>query len=302
MKEIMTSRNNNVQEPDSNSCAENVYQNTSGITLEMLQRSHRGRKSNRKSSHPLRDIRLSRGLTLEELAEIASLSPSYLSRLESGTRRLNVDTIEKISAALQCNPGDLLVTGDKWIQTQTGTYPSENAQISVEGRHNPYSSHPTPGILKLSIYSLSANNDKIDFSSPIGFIACPPDLMGAPGGFALKIANNIMAPRYRTGDLVLIHPGRPLSAGSTAVVITTDQELIIGEFIAWRPASEVKEFFKGKGELSNTNTKDQYALELKQRQATGPEPAMQGYQQSRNIVVHPQHISSVARIVGTVEE
>src|SRR3990167_1491006 len=93
---------------------EGMVKTPEGNLIPVPTRNRRGRKGSRTGSHPLRDIRLSRDMTLEELAEVSGLSPSYLSRLESGSRRLNVDTINRLSDALRCEPSDLLSPTDSW--------------------------------------------------------------------------------------------------------------------------------------------------------------------------------------------
>lgn len=46
------------------------------------------------------EIRRSRGLTQEQLAERADVSAGYLARIESGTKRATVDTLNAIAVAL----------------------------------------------------------------------------------------------------------------------------------------------------------------------------------------------------------
>ncbi|MBL0942485.1 MAG: helix-turn-helix domain-containing protein [Alphaproteobacteria bacterium] len=275
------------------SSTERVYQNQEGLLVQIPSRSRRGRKSSRKSSHPLRDIRLSRGLTLEELSEISELSPSYLSRLESGTRRLNVDTIDRLSKALKCTPSDLLVTGERWGQIQAGVYTTPRPQTLALCE----SKEPLTSTNKLPIYGTSTNNGTINFSTNIGFTTCPADLAGIPGSFALRISDDILPPRYRKGDLVFIHPGRPLSPFEAVVIITTDQKIILGEFVAWRLTSDVKKFFNMPNNSNKVGTQEQYAIELKPYNPINAKSSQSG----ENIILHPQYIQSAARIVGRDE-
>lgn len=48
------------------------------------------------------------GLTQEALAFRASTHPTWISHLESGNTNPRLDTIAKLAAALQVQPGDLL--------------------------------------------------------------------------------------------------------------------------------------------------------------------------------------------------
>jgi transcriptional regulator with XRE-family HTH domain len=56
----------------------------------------------------LRELRTERGLTLQEVAEVANLDVSTLSRLESGKRRLALDHVPALAAALGVSADDLL--------------------------------------------------------------------------------------------------------------------------------------------------------------------------------------------------
>jgi transcriptional regulator with XRE-family HTH domain len=56
----------------------------------------------------LREIRAERGLTLREVADRASMDVSTLSRLEAGKRRLALDHVPALAAALGVSTDDLL--------------------------------------------------------------------------------------------------------------------------------------------------------------------------------------------------
>ena len=56
----------------------------------------------------LRELRTDRGLTLQQVAERASIDVSTLSRLESGKRRLALDHVPALAAALEVSADELL--------------------------------------------------------------------------------------------------------------------------------------------------------------------------------------------------
>ncbi|CAN5668385.1 XRE family transcriptional regulator [soil metagenome] len=56
----------------------------------------------------LRELRIDRGLTLQQVAESASIDISTLSRLEAGKRRLALDHIPALAAALDVSADQLL--------------------------------------------------------------------------------------------------------------------------------------------------------------------------------------------------
>lgn len=57
----------------------------------------------------IREIRDSKGITIERLAELTGISVSHLSRMEGGTRNLSVNKLTIIAAALQVPKQDILV-------------------------------------------------------------------------------------------------------------------------------------------------------------------------------------------------
>src|ERR1700760_965261 len=56
----------------------------------------------------LRELRTQRGLTLEEVASRADIDVSTLSRLESGKRRLALDHLPRLAAALSVSTDELV--------------------------------------------------------------------------------------------------------------------------------------------------------------------------------------------------
>jgi len=56
----------------------------------------------------LRELRTQRGMTLEDVARSAQIDVSTLSRLESGKRRLALDHLPRLAAALSVSTDDLL--------------------------------------------------------------------------------------------------------------------------------------------------------------------------------------------------
>ena len=61
--------------------------------------------------HPfyLKQWRLHRGLSQQQLADRLDSSKGYISDLERGVRRYNQDLLEALAFALMCEPADLLM-------------------------------------------------------------------------------------------------------------------------------------------------------------------------------------------------
>lgn len=60
----------------------------------------------------LKEWRVRRGLTQEQLADMVGTSKGYISDLENAKRRYNQELLEGLAAALQLAPRDLLSTPD----------------------------------------------------------------------------------------------------------------------------------------------------------------------------------------------
>ena len=68
--------------------------------------------------------------------------------------------------------------------------------------------------------SAQAGPDGMQVSyEPIEWIERPSPLAGVPNAFAMYVVNDSMEPRYRQGDLLLIHPQRPIRRGQDVLVI-----------------------------------------------------------------------------------
>ena len=71
------------------------------------------------AEHPLRRVRLRRGLTQVELAGLAGLASSYISMIECGRRKLTRrDHVNALAAALRVPPAEIapsMIAGsDEW--------------------------------------------------------------------------------------------------------------------------------------------------------------------------------------------
>ncbi len=56
----------------------------------------------------IKELRLSKHLSQEELAEICGLHRTYISDIERGNRNVSIDNIEKIARSLDVDPALLL--------------------------------------------------------------------------------------------------------------------------------------------------------------------------------------------------
>jgi transcriptional regulator with XRE-family HTH domain len=60
----------------------------------------------------VRQLRLARELTQEELAQLAGLHPTYVGGIERGERNLGLDNLFKLAGALAVHPSELFPSED----------------------------------------------------------------------------------------------------------------------------------------------------------------------------------------------
>jgi len=56
----------------------------------------------------IRELRLSKGMSQEKLAELADLDRTYITGIENGKRNISITVMEKLSIALEVNLSGLL--------------------------------------------------------------------------------------------------------------------------------------------------------------------------------------------------
>lgn len=59
-------------------------------------------------SERIREMRIMKGLTQQELADIVRMDVRYVSRLESQAPNLTIDLLERLAKGLGCHPAELL--------------------------------------------------------------------------------------------------------------------------------------------------------------------------------------------------
>lgn len=66
----------------------------------------------------LKEIRLNRGMTQEELAKVCGLEQSRISRYEAGDREPDLETLRKLAAALDCTLDELIGRGEEKMRSE----------------------------------------------------------------------------------------------------------------------------------------------------------------------------------------
>jgi transcriptional regulator with XRE-family HTH domain len=76
-----------------------------------MDRSRMGKLDRKRFGQRVRQLRLARALTQEQLAQLAGLHPTYVGGIERGERNLGLDNVLKLAKALAVHPSELFATG-----------------------------------------------------------------------------------------------------------------------------------------------------------------------------------------------
>lgn len=182
-------------------------------------------RKRKKSRHPLRELRLQRGYTLEELAELTRLSPSYLSRLESGSRRLNADILNRIAFVLSCHPGDLL---------PHDAHTSKFASQSLRQNETPTSATLPQDLPLYTLETTPEGLTKLNTQCVEAWITRPPEISGIARAFAFKATSDQGNPHYSSLNHVFTHPTRSLTPQCEMIALNARDEAFVGQFLGWK--------------------------------------------------------------------
>lgn len=150
----------------------------------------------------IKQIRLARGISQNQLAKIAGISQAGLSAIESTTKSPSVDTLGRIAEALDIPLARLLDSDYPGAPTPAGV------QIPVLG--NVQAGLP-----------ISAVQDILDYEE------ITPELAATGEFFALRIKGRSMEPRMMEGDVVIIRQQDDADTGDTVVVLVNGDDATV---------------------------------------------------------------------------
>jgi transcriptional regulator with XRE-family HTH domain len=192
------------------------YNDTNALEMKMNERVGRKRKD-APMTH-LKYLRKRNGYTLETLSEITSISISYLSRLESGSRRLNTDLIRRLSHAFGCEPAELLqeVSHESRLVTPVEFSRKRKNDLIRESGIPLYgvaqdSSDPTKLVIKVC--------------SPTEWKQRPSELAARNEVFAIK-ADVYFVPHFSPSSTLYLESSSNLAPESTVVILNCGKIMI----------------------------------------------------------------------------
>ena len=155
-----------------------------------------------------------RGLSLPDLArEVSKYVPGgsiawqTIQDLESGKSR-GTKHVLAFAKALQVRP--------EWLNNEEGSMDAPGSSRLREITHAPSLEPDRIPVLGTAEGGEEGwalwNGDVIDH------VPRPPSLLGAPNAYACYVTGTSMEPRYHPGELIYVHPGKPVTIGSYVLV------------------------------------------------------------------------------------
>lgn len=175
-----------------------------------------GRKKKDAPMTHLKYLRKRSGYTLESLADVTNISISYLSRLESGARRLNTDLIRRLSHAFSCDPAELLneTTHESRVITPLEFAHKRREILTKE--------HSMP------LYTIKKDEEgnlEMTVCSPCEWCSRPYELAGHKDAFAVK-AENYFTPHFNSSATLYLEPATTLAPESTVVLVNPEKVMV----------------------------------------------------------------------------
>jgi len=174
------------------------------------------------------------GFTQRGLAAAMGIDPAAVTRTLQGKRQIKAAEVPKILAYFKAAPGaggtapEVLPA----FQSTRGLL-SDSAELPVLG-----SAEGGQGAMVID-------------SNPVDYVKRPEPLFNVRGAFAVYVTGDSMSPAYEHGDMLLIHPAKPVRGQDDCLFVRQHQDggmdALVKRLIRQTPASwHVKQYNPGK--------------------------------------------------------
>lgn len=181
-------------------------------------------------SNRLREFRDLAGLSMQALADRVGTTAPQINKLEKGERRLTLDWMTRLAAALGIEPRDLLPQTNR---PQPAAPSGDPILLGGEAAPGPRVPMRDPRDL-IPVRSAARGGGEQEMflaDGPIDYVARPHSLLNVRDAYSIYTIGDSMTPRFRPGQLLHINPYKPPQPGTGVVVIKTDNAVLIKEFV-----------------------------------------------------------------------
>lgn len=160
----------------------------------------------------VKELLREKGWTTKILAEKTGMSESYLTHIKNGTRRWNEDSLKKLANAFEISPIDLFAERRKRTDNiDSNVSMPEKSDIDLKVQVVPVvgeiPSNPSP-----------YNNQLMQTTTGYKDVFVPTLNTTDASMFALAVDNNLLAPAFVKGDVLIISPEVWTRSGDVAAV------------------------------------------------------------------------------------
>lgn len=168
----------------------------------------------------IKNSRIAAKMTQEELARAVGKTRNAVAQWESGAVHPRLNTLEDIAGALEVSV-DWLLTGNTpnvagTEKTRTNSKMSDVKFTNGTLPPHHYMSREVP-VMGTAACNSDNGSFKLD-TSIIDYVHRPPALLRTKDLYALYMEGDSMEPRFKAGDLVFVHPHKPVRIGDSVVV------------------------------------------------------------------------------------
>jgi hypothetical protein len=180
--------------------------------------------------------RESRGLTLQQVADLIGTDKTQISKLEHGKRRLTEGWLNRLAIAYQCQARDLLGPPSDVPVAKGNASGRASSVMPMTGGSSglPQGAFAVDlGARDLPVRGLTEGGDgHYAFDpDPIEWCYRPAALNGVRDAFALYVTGTSMEDVLMEGTLVMVHPSQPARAMDLVVVEKIDGSVLVKRLV-----------------------------------------------------------------------
>lgn len=149
----------------------------------------------------IRMLAAERGITIAELAIAVGMQPPALRRYTRHEAEPKLEIAQAIAAYFD-------VPVDQVLGTEPDSWPLQKISVSERAQRIPVFGAAQGGI----------GFDVTDVDAPVDWLPRPQYLDGANDPYGVYIVGDSMEPRFFAGEIVFVHPGKPVKRGDYVVV------------------------------------------------------------------------------------
>lgn len=192
----------------------------------------------------VREARRALNLSQGELAEMVGVSTQSIGKIETGKTKKPENSWEKIADALRIPRDEFARLMDEQPSATitrihaplTIAPPASNIDRVVPLRDSPAWNRMIPVLGHVA--GGAPGRGYIALGGTVEMVPCPPWLANVENAYALYVSGTSMVPRYLPGELVYVHPHKPVSAGDFVVAQIQepnepDPHGYVKQFVEW---------------------------------------------------------------------